>query len=76
MALGPFLRGSLSFRGVDRLLVGLCVAMLPLIRNGYGALVVVGLGGVVKALDYLIASNRVGFGDSVAAFADGTRPWP
>lgn len=28
--------------------------------------------GVHEALDYLIASNRVGFGDDVAAFADGT----
>lgn len=33
-------------------LVGLCVAMLPLVRNGYGALVVVGLGGVVGALSW------------------------
>ncbi len=29
------------------------------------------LAGVVPALDYLIASNRVGFGDAVPAFADG-----
>jgi glutamate synthase (NADPH/NADH) small chain len=29
------------------------------------------LPGVVKALDYLIASNRVGLGDDVAAFASG-----
>lgn len=28
--------------------------------------------GVHEALDYLIASNRVGFGDNVPAFADGT----
>ncbi|MEN9855482.1 MAG: hypothetical protein RL186_260 [Pseudomonadota bacterium] len=28
--------------------------------------------GVVEALDYLTASNRVGLGDEVAAFADGT----
>ncbi|WP_136163598.1 NAD(P)-dependent oxidoreductase [Sphingomonas flavalba] len=32
----------------------------------------VGSAGVVAALDYLIASNRKGFGDSVAAFDDGT----
>ncbi len=32
----------------------------------------VGLNGVVRALDYLIASNRKGFGDSVPAFEDGT----
>ncbi|HEY1710054.1 MAG TPA: NAD(P)-dependent oxidoreductase [Rhizomicrobium sp.] len=31
----------------------------------------VGLGNVVKALDYLIASNRTGLGDSVAAFESG-----
>ncbi|GMG84902.1 NAD(P)-dependent oxidoreductase [Paralimibaculum aggregatum] len=31
-----------------------------------------GLGGIVPALDYLTASNRVGFGDDVPAFADGT----
>ncbi len=31
-----------------------------------------GLGGMLRALDYLIASNRVGLGDTVAAFADGT----
>ncbi|MEQ1725050.1 MAG: NAD(P)-dependent oxidoreductase [Sphingopyxis sp.] len=30
------------------------------------------LPGVVEALDYLTASNRVGFGDSVAAYDDGT----
>ncbi len=30
-----------------------------------------GLTGVNKALDYLIASNRVGFGDRVAAFESG-----
>ncbi|MEQ1688449.1 MAG: NAD(P)-dependent oxidoreductase [Sphingopyxis sp.] len=30
------------------------------------------LPGLVEALDYLIASNRVGFGDSVAAYNDGT----
>jgi len=30
------------------------------------------LGGVVEALDYLIASNRTGLGDNVPAFADGT----
>ncbi|MCS6986225.1 MAG: NAD(P)-dependent oxidoreductase [Sphingomonadaceae bacterium] len=28
--------------------------------------------GVVHALDYLVAANRVGFGDAVPAFADGT----
>jgi len=32
----------------------------------------VGNGGVVKALDYLIASNRKGFGDTVPAFEDGS----
>jgi glutamate synthase (NADPH/NADH) small chain len=32
----------------------------------------VGTGGVVAAMDYLIASNRVGLGDRVAAFEDGT----
>lgn len=32
----------------------------------------VGLRGVVPALDYLIASNRKGFGDPVPAFDDGT----
>jgi glutamate synthase (NADPH) small chain len=32
----------------------------------------VGAPGVVKALDYLIASNRKGFGDSVPAFDDGS----
>ena len=32
----------------------------------------VGTGGVVKALDYLIASNRKGFGDDVPGFDDGT----
>jgi glutamate synthase (NADPH/NADH) small chain len=31
-----------------------------------------GLAGVHPALDYLIASNRVGFGEHVAAFADGS----
>ncbi len=31
-----------------------------------------GLKGVHKALDYLIASNKVGLGDSVAAYDDGT----
>ncbi|MGF1447599.1 MAG: NAD(P)-dependent oxidoreductase [Pikeienuella sp.] len=31
-----------------------------------------GLNGIVKALDYLTASNRIGFGDPVPAFADGT----
>ncbi len=30
------------------------------------------LSGVVEALDYLIASNRTGFGDSVSAFEDGS----
>jgi glutamate synthase (NADPH) small chain len=30
------------------------------------------LAGVVEALDYLIASNRTGFGDEVADFTDGT----
>ncbi len=32
----------------------------------------VGLNGVVQALDYLTASNRVGFGDRVPLFEDGT----
>ncbi len=32
----------------------------------------VGARGVVKALDYLTASNRKGFGDEVAEFDDGT----
>lgn len=32
----------------------------------------VGSEGVVEALDYLIASNRKGYGDSVPAFEDGT----
>ena len=32
----------------------------------------VGVKGVVQALDYLIASNKVGFGDSVPAYDDGT----
>jgi len=32
----------------------------------------VGLGNIVKALDYLIASNRKGLGDDVPAFDDGT----
>ena len=32
----------------------------------------VGAGGVVKALDYLFASNRKGFGDAVPAYDDGT----
>ena len=32
----------------------------------------VGLSGVVAALDYLTAANRVGLGDAVPAFADGT----
>ncbi len=31
-----------------------------------------GLNGIVPALDYLTASNRIGFGDHVPAFADGT----
>ncbi len=31
-----------------------------------------GLGGVHEALDYLIASNRKGLGDSVPAYDDGT----
>lgn len=31
-----------------------------------------GLRGIVPALDYLIASNRTGLGDSVPEFADGT----
>ncbi len=30
-----------------------------------------GLGGIVKALDYLIASNRQGLGDTVAEFTSG-----
>ncbi len=32
----------------------------------------VGAGGVVEALDFLIASNRKSFGDSVPAFEDGS----
>ena len=32
----------------------------------------VGARGVVEALDYLIASNRKGFGDAVPAYDDGT----
>jgi glutamate synthase (NADPH/NADH) small chain len=32
----------------------------------------VGARGIVKALDYLTASNRKGFGDEVAEFDDGT----
>ncbi len=32
----------------------------------------VGSAGVVKALDFLIASNRKGFGDDVPAFEDGS----
>ena len=32
----------------------------------------VGLGSIYPALDYLTASNRVGLGDTVDAFADGT----
>jgi len=32
----------------------------------------VGAGGVIPALDYLIASNRKSFGDSVPAFEDGS----
>jgi glutamate synthase (NADPH/NADH) small chain len=31
----------------------------------------VGLGGIVPALDYLVASNRKGLGDSVPAFENG-----
>jgi len=31
-----------------------------------------GLGGIVPALDYLTAANRIGLGDAVPAFADGT----
>src|SRR3546814_5029839 len=36
----------------------------------------VGNNGVVKALDYLIASNRQGFGDAVPAFEDGRSEEP
>jgi glutamate synthase (NADPH/NADH) small chain len=32
----------------------------------------IGAAGVVEALDYLIASNRKGFGDTVPAFDDGS----
>lgn len=32
----------------------------------------IGAGGVVEALDYLIASNRKGFGDAVPAFDEGS----
>jgi len=31
-----------------------------------------GLAGIVPALDYLTASNRIGLGDSVPAYTDGT----
>src|SRR5690606_33810801 len=31
-----------------------------------------GAGGIVRALDYLTASNRIGFGDEVAEFENGT----
>jgi len=31
-----------------------------------------GLNGIVPALDFLTASNRIGFGDHVPAYADGT----
>ena len=31
-----------------------------------------GAQGIVRAIDYLIASNKVGFGDEVAAYEDGT----
>ncbi len=31
-----------------------------------------GAGGIVRALDYLTASNRIGFGDEVEDFANGT----
>lgn len=31
-----------------------------------------GQKGIVQAIDYLTASNRIGFGDHVPAFADGT----
>ncbi|MBX2854482.1 MAG: NAD(P)-dependent oxidoreductase [Rhodobacteraceae bacterium] len=31
-----------------------------------------GINGVVQALDYLTASNRVGFGDEVGAYEDGS----
>ncbi len=31
-----------------------------------------GLGGIVAALDYLTASNRIGLGDAVPAFDDGS----
>jgi len=32
----------------------------------------IGTGGIVQAIDYLLASNRKGFGDAVPAFDDGT----
>lgn len=32
----------------------------------------IGLGGIVKALDFLIASNRAGFGDAVPGHDDGS----
>ena len=32
----------------------------------------VGVKGVVQALDFLITSNKVGFGDKIAAYDDGT----
>ena len=31
-----------------------------------------GLGGIVRAIDFLVASNRKSFGDAVAEFDDGT----
>lgn len=31
-----------------------------------------GLNGIVKAIDYLTCSNRLGFGDTIAEFEDGT----
>ncbi len=32
----------------------------------------IGVKGVVQALDFLITSNKVGFGDTIAAYEDGT----
>ena len=63
-----------------------CDATLDALRGRHDALVIAtgvyapralatpgdDLPGVVEALDYLIASNRVGFGDIVPAYDDGT----
>ncbi len=75
--------GGISFRtdfevGRDASLATLRAAHnAVLIATGVYKARGLGLGGgapagVVEALDYLIASNRTGFGDKVPAFADGT----